>query len=107
LLSGPRRNPSAGSNPALSAEFLVSFSLVQIAATSPLPTGCPKSSRPIASRSALGARCMYLSVMVNVLCPARSWIAFGAAPRIVRFEQKACLSACDPMRLSPAGCRHT
>jgi hypothetical protein len=33
----------------------------------------------MASRSAPGARCMYLSVIVSVLCPARSWIA--SAPR--------------------------
>jgi hypothetical protein len=60
LLSGPRRNPSAGSNPALSASLSESFSLVQTAALSALPTGCPRSSSsPIASRRALGAKCMY------------------------------------------------
>jgi hypothetical protein len=34
-----------------------------------MPTGCPKLSKPIASVSALGARCMYLSVIVSVLWP--------------------------------------
>src|ERR1700690_719088 len=53
-------------NPSLSASILVSYSLLQTTALNSLPTGCPKSSRPIASRNALGAKCIYRSVMLSV-----------------------------------------
>ena len=41
--------PPEGSNPSLSADRPESLSLLQTAALSALPTGCPKSSSPIAS----------------------------------------------------------
>ena len=56
----------------------------------------------MASVSALGARCMYLSVIVSVLWPTNSWIALGAAPLMARCEQNVCLSTCEPITLSPA-----
>ncbi|HKY34817.1 MAG TPA: tyrosine-type recombinase/integrase [Polyangiaceae bacterium] len=65
-------NHEKNSNPSLSADTSEQFSLLQTAAFAALPTGCPKSSSPMASVSALGARCMYLSVMVSVLCPTSS-----------------------------------
>jgi hypothetical protein len=55
----------------------------------------------MASVSALGARCMYLSVIVSVLWPTNSWIALGAAPLVARCEQNVCLSTCEPMVRSP------
>ena len=51
--------------------FRKRFSLLQTDPLNTLPTGCPKLSKPIASVSALGARCIYLSV-VSVLWPTNS-----------------------------------
>jgi hypothetical protein len=56
-----------GSNPSLSATVSESFSLLQTDLLNALPTGCPKLGRSMASQSALGARCTYLSVIVSVL----------------------------------------
>ena len=66
LDGGGNPNRTEGSNPSLSADIPDSSSLLQTAALSALPTGCPKSSSPIASRKALGARCMYRRVMLSV-----------------------------------------
>ena len=38
---------------------------------------------------------MYRMVIANVECPASSWIAFGAAPRIARCEQNVCRSTSE------------
>ena len=53
-------------NPSLSASIRDSYSILQTIAIESLPTGCPKSRSPIASRSALGAKCMYRRVMLSV-----------------------------------------
>jgi hypothetical protein len=65
-------NRTEGSNPSLSADISEFFSLLQPVAASALPTGCTKLSRPIASHSSLGARCMYRRVMLSVECPTSS-----------------------------------
>jgi hypothetical protein len=65
-------NRTEGSNPSLSATVSESFSLLQTDLLNALPAGCPTLSRSMASQSALGAKCMYLSVMVSVLWPTSS-----------------------------------
>jgi hypothetical protein len=61
-----------GSSPSSCTQNLKRFSLLQPFAAAVLPIRCPKLRSSIASRSALGARCMYLSVIVSVECPASS-----------------------------------